>query len=136
MHKLAIAALAAVTVALPAMAGEITKGSPKAAVAAELMVREQAAWDLYAAKDARALSAMTSEDFADLYSGGEVVGRKRWLDDMRQVQVDRHELSAFHVFELADDTILFTYEGKAWGRTKAGPIYNHAAVTSAWARRG
>jgi hypothetical protein len=136
MLKLAMAAFSAITVALPAAAGEITKSSPKAAIAAELMAKERASWKLYAAKDAAALTAMTSADFVDVYSGGEVVDRRRWLDDMRQVQVERQELSGFHAFELSGDTILFTYEGRAWGRTKAGPIYNHAAVTSAWARRG
>jgi len=133
---LAVAGLtAALCAARPASAGEILAGSPKAALAAELIARERDSWRFYRARDAAALTAMTSEDFADLYSSGEVVGRQRWLKDMAGITVERSRLGGFHAFELTPDSILLTYEGEAWGRTQDGPAHNRAKVTSAWARR-
>lgn len=130
-----VAAAMMMVATVPARAGEILPGSPKAALAARLIALETESWRFYKEKNVAALTAMTSDDFADLYSSGEVVDRARWLADMKEVTVERSELGKWHAFELADDTILLTYEGKAWGKTPSGPVYNHAAVTSAWAWR-
>jgi len=124
--------------AAPALGQEIRPGSPKAALAEQLLAREKAEWTAYQAKDRAALIAATPEDFADLYSDGQVVDRKRWLDDMERVDVERFDLSGFHAFALSDDAILFTYRGEAWGvaRESRQKLHNVAAVTSVWARRG
>jgi hypothetical protein len=127
--------IALLVVAERAAGGEIHPGSPQAAIAAELMKREANAWRFYKEKNTAALIAMTPDDFADLYSGGEVVNRARWLADMKGVDVDRQKLSGWHTFSLADDAILFTYDGQAWGRVHGRQVYNHAAVTSVWAKR-
>jgi hypothetical protein len=134
MAALAAASMAAWACA--AAAGEILPGSPKAALAAELIARDQDGWRLYKEKDAEGLMAMTSEDFRDLYSDGEVVGRERWLADMRGVDVERSETWDFHAFDLSDDAVLLAYKGEAWGRSGGQQVHNKAAVTSVWARRG
>ena len=139
MRKIIIAVAASLLLAAPgvAAAGEILPGSPRAALAAELIAKERDGWRFYKDKNVEALTAFTSDDFADLYSGGEVVDRKQWLADMQGVTVERSQLSKFHVFELADDAVLLTYDGEAWGHDAKGrKLHNHAAVTSAWARRG
>jgi hypothetical protein len=131
-------ALALAAGATAATAEEIVPGSPRAAQAQALVAREKAEWDAYRRKDRAALIAETPADFADLYSDGQVVDRRRWLDDMERVDVLRFALSDFHAFALSDDAMLLTYRGEAWARAKADgrALHNVAAVTSAWARRG
>lgn len=131
----ALAGAALLAPAVPALAGEILPGSPKAALAAELIAKDKEGWRFYKEKDAKALMAMTSEDFRDLYSDGEVVGRQRWLADMAGVDVERSQTWGFHAFDLSDDVVLLSYQGEAWGKSGGRPVHNKAAVTSVWARR-
>lgn len=137
-HRVLIA-LAAATLAAQAgaaTAGEILPGSAKAALADELIAREKEGWRLYKDKDAAGLAAMTSADFADLYSDGEVVDKARWLADMKGVDVERSQTWGYHAFELSDDVVLMSYTGEAWGKSGGQAVHNKAAVTSVWARRG
>jgi hypothetical protein len=121
----------------PTVAKEILPRAPEAALAAELISKEKRAWQLYKDKDAPGLTAMTADDFSDLYSTGKVLDRSIWLADMSKVTVERFELSNFHAFLIASNVILLTYEGKAWAKTRDGEsVHNDAMVTSAWARRG
>ena len=121
-----------------AQAQEIGPGSPRAALVRSLIARERAEWSAYQARDRAALIAETPADFADLYSDGQVVDRKRWLDDMDKVEVERFVLSNFHAFALSDDVVLLTYRGEAWGRARASgeKMHNLAATSAAWALRG
>jgi hypothetical protein len=121
----------------PSLANEILPNTPEAALAAKLITMEKEEWQLYKNKDAARLAAMISDDFSDLYSTGKVMDRTGWLADMKRVSVERFELSNFHTFLIAENVVLITYEGKAWAKTMDGKsVFNDAAVTSAWARRG
>lgn len=132
----ALVGASAIGLAGSVAAGEILPASPKAALAQQLVAKEKEGWRLYKQKDAAALTAMTSEDFADLYSDGGVVDKARWLADMKGVNVERSELGSFHVFDLSDDVVLMSYTGEAWGTSGGQQVHNKAAVTSVWARRG
>jgi hypothetical protein len=128
-----LAAGLALLAAAPAPAAEVPATS---ALAQHLIALERDTWRLYKERDEAALRRLAPADFADLYLDGTVVGRERWLADMRDVEVLGSELSRFHVFRLSDESCLVTYEARARGRAGPTIVETHIGVTSAWVRRG
>lgn len=107
-----------------------------ASVADQLIAKERQTWELYGAKNVAALAEMTAEDFVDIYVTGEVVDKKRYLDDVGSVEVESYELIDFKVIALTPESAIVVYTARSRGTVGGQPIRSQVAVTSAWAKRG
>jgi hypothetical protein len=135
--------LAALTL-LPALlfANSLTataQGGPAktgAAIEEELISKEKRTWELYKNKDVKALAELTSDDFYDIYPTGEVVDKKRYLQDVLEIDVKDYSLSDFKVIMLNEGAAVVVYKAKTHGVVRGRELKSEVAVTSGWARRG
>ena len=110
---------------------------PEAAAAGEeLISKEKRTWELYKSRDVKALAELTSEDFYDIYPGGEVVDKKQYLQDVLDIEVKDYALSDFKVVTLNEGAAVVVYRAKVHGVVKGRELKSEVAVTSGWARRG
>ena len=107
-----------------------------ASVEEELISKEKRTWELYQSKDVKALAELTSEDFYDIYPSGEVVDKKRYLQDVLEIEVKSYSLSDFKVIMLNEAAAIVVYKAQAHGVVKGRELKSEVAVTSGWARRG
>ena len=107
-----------------------------ASVEEELIAKEKRTWELYKNKDVKALAELTSEDFYDIYPAGEVVDKKRYLQDVLEIEVKDYSLSDFKVIMLNEGAAVVVYKAKTHGVVKGRELKSEVAVTSGWARRG
>jgi hypothetical protein len=128
------ALLFANTLTAPAQSGPA--GSEAASVEEELISKEKRTWELYKKKDVKALAELTSEDFYDIYPAGEVVDKKRYLQDVLEIEVKDYSLSDFKVIMLNEGAAVVVYKARAQGVVKGRELKSEVAVTSGWARRG
>src|SRR5829696_1967434 len=108
-------------------------GSEAARVEEGLISKEKRTWELYKDKDVKALAELTSEDF---YPAGEVVDKKRYLQDVLEIEVKDYSLSDFKVIMLNEGAAVVVYKAKTHGVVKGRELKSEVAVTSGWARRG
>lgn len=106
-----------------------------ASVEAELITKEKRTWELYKNKDVKALAELTSEDYYDIYPGGEVVDKKQYLQDVLEIDVKDYSLSDFKVIMLNEGAAVMVYKAKTHGVVKGRELKSEVAVTSGWARR-
>ena len=110
---------------------------PGAAAAEGLLIsNEKQTWALYKSKDVKALAGLTSEDFYDIYPSGEVVDKKRYLQDVLETEVKDYSLGDFKVIMLNEAAAVVVYQAKVHAAVKEREIRSQVAVTSGWARRG
>jgi hypothetical protein len=109
---------------------------PGASVEEELITKERRTWELYKSRDVKALAELTSEDFYDIYPSGEVVDKKRYLQDVLEIEVKDYALSDFKVIMLNEGAAVVVYKAKVQGVVKGKELKSEVAVTSGWARRG
>src|SRR5215207_5780461 len=102
----------------------------------ELIAKEKRTWELYKNRDVKALAELTGEDFYDIYPAGEVVDKKRYLQDVLEIEVKDYSLSDFKVIMLNEGAAVVVYKAKAHAVVKGGELKSEVAVTSGWARRG
>ena len=107
-----------------------------ASVEGELISKEKRTWELYRDKDVKALAELTSEDFYDIYPAGEVVDKKRYLQDVLEIEVKDYSLSDFKVIVLNEGAAVVVYKARAHAVVKGRELKSEVAVTSGWARRG
>lgn len=107
-----------------------------ASVEEELISKEKRTWELYKNKDVKALAEFTSEDFYDIYPAGEVVDKKRYLQDVLEIDVKDYSLSDFKVIMLNEAAAVVVYKAKAHAVVRGREMKSEVAVTSGWARRG
>ena len=107
-----------------------------APVEAELISKEKRTWELYKNRDVKALAELTSEDFYNIYPAGEVVDKKRYLQDVLEIEVKDYSLSDFKVIMLNEGAAVVVYKARAHGVVKGRELKSEVAVTSGWARRG
>jgi len=131
---LLVALLSANSLTAPAQ-GRPAK-SKAASAEEELITKEKRTWELYKSKDVKALAELTSEDFYDIYPAGEVVDKKRYLQDVLEIEVKDYSLSDFKVIMLNEGAAVVVYKAKAHAVVKGGELKSEVAVTSGWARRG
>src|SRR5215208_3092218 len=105
-------------------------------VEGELISKEKRTWELYQNKDVKALAELTSEDFYDIYPAGEVVDKKRYLQDVLEIEVKDYSLSDFKVIMLNEGAAVVVYKAKTHAVVKGRELKSEVAVTSGWARRG
>ena len=118
----------------PAQDGAARPEAP--AVGEELISKEKRTWELYKSRDVKALAELTSEDFYDIYPGGEVVDKKQYLQDVLDIEVKDYSLSDFKVVMLNEGAAVVVYKAKVHGVVKGRELKSEVAVTSGWARRG
>lgn len=128
------ALLFANTLTAPAQDGPAKPGA--APVEEELIAKEKRTWELYRNKDVKALAELTSEDFYDIYPAGEVVDKKRYLQDVLEIEVKDYALSDFKVIMLNEGAAVVVYKAKVHGVLKGRELKSEVAVTSGWAKRG
>jgi hypothetical protein len=122
---------------IPAAPAQGGPAKPDAsAVEEELISKERRTWELYKKKDVKALAELTSEDFYDIYPAGEVVDKKRYLQDVLEIEVKDYSLSDFKVIMLNEGAAVVVYKAKTHGVVKGRELKSEVAVTSGWARRG
>jgi hypothetical protein len=109
--------------------------SEAASVEEELIVKEKRTWELYKNRDVKALAELTSEDFYDIYPAGEVVDKKRYLQDVLEIEVKDYALSDFKVIMLNEAAAVVVYKAKTHALVKGRELKSEVAVTSGWARR-
>ena len=110
---------------------------PAAAPAGEeLISKEKRTWELYKSRDVKALAELTSEDFYNIYPSGEVVDKKRYLQDVLEIEVKDYALSDFKAIMLNEGAAVVVYKAKVHGVVKGKELKSEVAVTSGWARRG
>ena len=120
----------------PAAHAQSGPAKPDAAsVEAELISKERRTWELYQKKDVKALAELTSEDFYDIYPAGEVVGKKQYLQDVLEIDVNDYSLSDFKVVMLNEGAAIVVYKARVNGVVKGRELKSEVAVTSGWARR-
>jgi hypothetical protein len=119
-----------------ASAQSIPAKSDAAAVEELLISNEKQTWALYQSKDVKRLAEMTAEDFYNIYPAGEVVGKKRYLQDVLETEVKEYALSDFKVVMLNESAAIVVYRAKVRAAVKEREIRSQVAVTSGWARRG
>lgn len=107
-----------------------------ASVEEELVAKEKRTWELYQKKDLKALAELTSEDFYNIYPAGEVVDKKRYLQDVLETEVKDYALSDFKVIMLNEGAAIVVYKARPHAVVNAREIKSEVAVTSGWARRG
>jgi hypothetical protein len=110
--------------------------SGDAAVEELLISKEKRTWELYKNKDVKALAELTSDDFYDIYPAGEVVDKKRYLQDVLEIDVKDYSLSDFKVIMLNEGAAVVVYKAKTHGVVRGRELKSEVAVTSGWARRG
>jgi hypothetical protein len=124
---------------LPAPAA-LAQGGPSksdaASVEETLISNEKRIWELYKSRDVKALAEYASEDYYDIYPTGEVVDKKRYLQDVLETEVRDYSLSDFKVIMLNEAAAIVVYRAKVHGAVKEREIRSQVAVTSGWARRG
>jgi hypothetical protein len=111
-----------------------------------LISNERRSWEAVKRKDYEAFESLLAEDFYDIFPDGQVVTKTELLRDyIRGVNLIEYSLSKFKVVVLNRDAAIVVYETVARGTEnqatsrnteKGREISIHAAVTSAWARRG
>ncbi len=117
----------------PAQSGPAKSGA--ASVEEELVSKEKRTWELYKTRDVKALAELTSEDFYDIYPAGEVVDKKRYLQDVLEIEVKDYSLSDFKVIMLNEAAAVVVYKAKTHALVKGRELKSEVAVTSGWARR-
>jgi hypothetical protein len=110
--------------------------SQAARVEQELITKEKRTWELYRNRDVKALAELTSEDFYDIYPAGEVVDKKRYLQDVLEIEVKDYSLSDFKVIMLNEGAAVVVYKAKTRAVVRGKELNSEVAVTSGWARRG
>ena len=120
----------------PAPAQNGPARSEAASAEGELISKEKRTWELYKNRDVKALAELTSEDFYDIYPGGEVVDKKRYLQDVLEIDVKEYSLSDFKVIMLNEGAAVVVYKAKAHAVVRGREMKSEVAVTSGWARRG
>ncbi|HEX8189264.1 MAG TPA: nuclear transport factor 2 family protein [Pyrinomonadaceae bacterium] len=118
----------------PAQVGPARQGAAPAGE--ELVAKEKRTWELYKSRDVKALAELTSDDFYDIYPGGEVVDKKRYLRDVLEIEVKDYSLSDFKVIMLNEGAAVVVYKAKTRGVVRGKALKSEVAVTSGWARRG
>ena len=118
----------------PAQSGPAKSGA--ASVEEDLITKEKRTWELYRNRDVKALAELTSEDFYDIYPAGEVVDKKRYLQDVLEIEVKDYSLSDFKVIMLNEGAAVVVYKAKTRAVVKGRELKSEVAVTSGWARRG
>lgn len=121
---------------LTAPAQSVPAKSDAASVEEELITKEKRTWELYKNRDLKALAELTSDDFYDTYPAGEVVDKKRYLQDVLEIEVKDYALSDFKVIMLNEGAAVVVYKAKTHGVVKGRELKSEVAVTSGWARRG
>lgn len=106
-----------------------------AAVEELLISNEKRTWELYKNKDVKALAELTSDDFYDIYPAGEVVDKKRYLQDVLEIEVKDYSLSDFKVIMLNEGAAVVVYKAQTHAFVKSKELKSEVAVTSGWARR-
>jgi hypothetical protein len=119
-----------------ASAQSIPAKSGVAAVEELLISNEKQTWALYQSKDVKRLAEMTAEDFYNIYPAGEVVDKKRYLQDVLETELKEYALSDFKVIMLNESAAIVVYRAKVRAAVKEREIRSQVAVTSGWARRG
>ncbi len=134
----ALTLLMAFTLACPfgASAQGGAAGSKAASVEETLVSNEKRIWELYKSKDVKALAEFAAEDYYDIYPTGEVVDKKRYLQDVLETEVREYALSDFKVIMLNEAAAIVVYRAKVHGVVDKREIKSEVAVTSGWARRG
>jgi hypothetical protein len=107
-----------------------------ASVEEELIAKEKRTWELYQKKDLKALAELTSEDFYDIYPAGEVVDKKRYLQDVLEIEVKDYSLSDFKVIMLNEGAAVIVYKARPHAVVSGRELKSEVAVTSGWAKRG
>lgn len=120
---------------LTAPAQNVPAKSEAASVEEELVSKEKRTWELYKNRDVKALAELTSEDFYDIYPAGEVVDKKRYLQDVLEIEVKDYSLSDFKVIMLNEAAAVVVYKAKTRALVKGRELKSEVAVTSGWARR-
>ncbi|MFL6282533.1 MAG: nuclear transport factor 2 family protein [Pyrinomonadaceae bacterium] len=111
-----------------------------------LVSYERRSWESVKRKDYKTFESFLAEDFYDIFPDGQVVTKTELMRDyIRGVELVDYSLSRFKVVRLNRDAAIVVYETVARGTEnhatsrnteKGREISIHAAVTSAWARRG
>src|ERR1043166_841436 len=109
--------------------------SEAASVEEELVSKEKRTWGWYKDRDVKALAELTSEDFYDIYPAGEVVDKKRYLQDVLEIEVKDYSLSDFKVIMLNETAAVVVYKAKTHALVKDRELKSEVAVTSGWAKR-
>ena len=145
MKRLLFAALILACGACVCEAQARKKGGAKS-VEETLVSNERRSWESVKRKDYETFGNFLAEDFYDIFPNGRAVTKAELMRDyIRGVELVDYSLSNFKVVMLNRDAAVVVYEASARGREngaasrdegKGQTIAIHAAVTSAWARRG
>ena len=120
----------------PTATAQGVPAKPAASVEEELIAKERRTWELYKSRDVKALTELTGEDFYNIYPSGEVVDKKRYLQDVLEIEVKDYALSDFKAIMLNEGAAVVVYRAKVHGVVGGKELKSEVAVTSGWARRG
>jgi hypothetical protein len=123
----------------------VSRSRHRASLQSQLVALEQQSWAAVKEKNYDRFGSFIAEDFVDVFSNGQVVGKHELLEKyIRGVELIDYSLSKFRVVRLNQNSAIVVYEAVAHGsenQTKAHDIKQgevsaiHVVVTSAWARR-
>jgi ketosteroid isomerase-like protein len=105
--------------------------------AAQLLTAQADAWDkAIVAKDAAAVAANVAPDFAQIESGGAVIGRDEFIKDLLDptLRIDPYKVEDFGV-RIYGDTALLTGRIRMTGSSEGKPFSSHFRYIDVYVKR-